>query len=107
MIMISDRQELIDVFFEMIRNLNRTAIDVSSVKSFFTVVSMSRVLTPPTVEFMTVLKTYRTGLFNEFKRSLDPSSSMSFLANVNMDVGEALVSLGITDLEDLRRSVKG
>jgi hypothetical protein len=97
--MISDRQKLIDVFFEMIRNLNRTAID--------SIVSKSPMLTPPTVEFMTVLRTYRTGLFNEFKRSLVPSSSMWFLANVNMDVGQALVSLGITDAEHLRRSVKG
>jgi hypothetical protein len=105
--MISDRQKLIDVFFEMIRNLNRTAIDSSAVKSFFTIVSKSPMLTPPTVEFMTVLRTYRTGLFNEFKRSLVPSSSMWFLANVNMDVGQALVSLGITDAEHLRRSVKG
>jgi hypothetical protein len=105
--MISDKQELIDVFFEMIRNLNRTANDLSAVNSFFTIVSKSPMLTPPTVEFMTVLRTYRAALFNQYKLSLVPSSSMWFLANVNMDVGEALVSLGITDIEHLKQSVKG
>ncbi|TXK85807.1 hypothetical protein [Paenibacillus sp. N3.4] len=105
--MILTREDLIDHFFAMIRKFDRTGIDLFEVKSFFNKVSEVRLFTPPTVEFMTVLKTYRSILFHEFKRSLVPSTSMWFIANVSMDVGEALVSLGITDVDHLERCVKG
>jgi hypothetical protein len=105
--MISTKEELIDNFFEMIRKLNHTGADISEVKSFFGKVSEIRIFTPPTVEFMAVIKTYRNVLFHEFRRSLVPSTSMWFIANVNIDVGVALLNLGITNLEDLERCIKG
>jgi hypothetical protein len=105
--LILNKQELIDNFFEMIRKLNRSRADILEVKSFFGTIPEIRVFTPPTVEFMAVLKTYRTMLFHEFRRSLVPSTSMWFIANVNMNVGDALLTLGITNLEDLERCIKG
>lgn len=102
-----DRQELINKFFAMIRRLNRTGSDIIEVRDFFWLVSEIRNFVPPTVEFMTVLKVYRPVLFHEFKTSLVPNSSMSLLANVNTDVGEALISLGITDEDQLLRVIKG
>ncbi|NEW08964.1 hypothetical protein GK047_23500 [Paenibacillus sp. SYP-B3998] len=91
----------------MIRKLDRTGIDIHEVKTFFGIVSGIRTFTPPTVEFMSVLKTYRTALFSEYKRSLIPSTSMWFISNVTMDVGDALVSLGIRDVEHLEQCIKG
>lgn len=98
---------MIDEFFAMIRRLNRTGIDILEIKKFFGLISEIRHIVPPTVEFMTVLKVYRPVLFHEFRRSLVPSTGMWFLANVNMDVGHALINLGITDEVQLRILIKG
>jgi hypothetical protein len=105
--MILDRQDIINKFFAMIRRLNRTNNDILEVRDFFWTVSEIRSFTPPTVELMTVLKTYRPVLFHEFKSSLIPHSSMSLLANVHIDVGQALINLGITDEEQLFAYIKG
>ncbi|WNR45181.1 hypothetical protein [Paenibacillus roseipurpureus] len=102
-----DRQTLVDEFFAMIRRLNRTGSDIINVREFFWRSSESRGFVPPTVEFMTVLKTYNAVLFHEFRKSLVPNTSMHILANVHMEAGEALISLGITSLEELELAVKG
>lgn len=102
-----DRQVLIDEFFAMIRKLNRTGSDIMHVREFFWKSSEIRKFIPPTVEFMTVLKTYNAVLFHEFRKSLVPQTSMHILANVHMEAGEALISLGITSLEQLELAVKG
>jgi hypothetical protein len=105
--MVFTKQSLIVEFFTVIRKLNRTGTDILEIRSFFNIVSGIRDFVPNTVEFMAVLKTYRPALFHEFKRSLVQSTSMWFLANVNMDVGQALLSLGITDEEQLQHLIKG
>lgn len=102
-----ERQALVDEFFAMIRKLNRTGADIIHVRDFFWKSSEMRAFVPPTVEFMTVLKTYNAVLFHEFRKSLVPNTSMNILANVHMDAGEALISLGITSLEQLEMAVKG
>ncbi|MDD9272206.1 hypothetical protein ACFPES_34830 [Paenibacillus sp. GCM10023248] len=102
-----ERQALIDEFFVMIRKLNRTGADIIHVREFFWKASEIRGFIPPTVEFMTVLKAYNAVLFHEFRKSLVPNTSMHILANVNMEAGEALISLGITSLEQLQLAVKG
>ncbi|MNI03842.1 hypothetical protein D3C73_567530 [compost metagenome] len=102
-----DRNDIIVQFFAMIRRLNRTGSDILEVRDFFWLVSEIRAFTPPTVEFMTVLKTYRPVLYHEFKTSLVPNSSMCLLANVHIDVGMALINLGITDEEQLYACIKG
>ncbi|NOV04669.1 hypothetical protein [Paenibacillus planticolens] len=102
-----ERKALIDEFFAMIRKLNRTGADIIHVRDFFWKSSEMRSFVPPTVEFMTVLKTYNAVLFHEFRKSLVPNTSMNILANVHMEAGEALVSLGITSLEQLELAVKG
>lgn len=103
----TDRQVLVDEFFAMIRKLNRTGSDIMHVREFFWRSSEIRGFVPPNVEFMTVLKTYNAVLFHEFRKSLVPHTSMHILANVHMEAGDALVSLGITTLEDLELAVKG
>ncbi|SDO90288.1 hypothetical protein SAMN04487897_12654 [Paenibacillus sp. yr247] len=103
----ADKQLLIDEFFVMIRKLNRTGADIMHVREFFWKSSENRAFIPPTVEFMTVLKTYNAVLFHEFRKSLVPNTSMHILANVHMEAGEALISLGITTLEQLQLAVKG
>ncbi|UJF32590.1 hypothetical protein [Paenibacillus hexagrammi] len=105
--MSAGRQELIDEFFEMIRKLNRTGADILHVRDFFWKASEIRTFVPPTVEFMTVLKHYNAVLFHEFKSSLVPNSSMSLLASLHMEPGEALINLGITSVEELELAVKG
>ncbi|WP_173193986.1 hypothetical protein [Paenibacillus alginolyticus] len=105
--MVFNKEELINDFFKMIRNFDGTRIDILEIRKYFGLISEIRNITPPTVEFMTVLKAYRPILFHEFRKSLVPSTAMWFLANVNMAVGDALVSLGITDVEHLQRLVKG
>ncbi|TBL75630.1 hypothetical protein [Paenibacillus thalictri] len=102
-----DRQQLIDEFFEMIRKLNKTGTDIMLVRDFFWKVSEIRHFVPPTVEFLTVLRTYKPLLFHEFKSSLVPNSSISLLASVHMEAGQSLINLGITDLEKLQQAVKG
>jgi hypothetical protein len=102
-----NREELIDDFFTMVRKLHGAGTDIQEIKSFFGLVSGIRDFVPSTVEFMAVLKTYRPVLYREFKRSLVPNTSMWFIANVNMDVGQALLSLGITDEQQLERLIKG
>lgn len=102
-----ERQALVDDFFAMIRKLNRTGADIIHVRDFFWKASEVRGFIPPTVEFMTVLKTYNAVLFHQFRKSLVPNTSMHILANVNMEAGEALISLGITSLEELQLAVKG
>jgi hypothetical protein len=102
-----DKQVLIDEFFAMIRKLNRTGSDIIHVREFFWKSSEIRDFIPPTVEFMTVLKTYNAVLFHGFRKSLVPNTSMHILANVHMEAGEALISLGITSLEELQLAVKG
>ncbi|NQX71091.1 hypothetical protein HQN90_33720 [Paenibacillus alba] len=102
-----DRQALIDEFFVMVRKLNRTGSDIMHVREFFWGASEIRAFVPPTVEFMTVLRTYNAVLFHEFRKSLVPNTSMHILANVHMEAGEALISLGITSLEELQMAVKG
>ncbi|NOU75860.1 hypothetical protein GC098_31665 [Paenibacillus sp. LMG 31458] len=102
-----DKQILIDEFFTMIRKLTRTGADIMLVRDFFWKASEIRSFIPPTVEFMTVLKTYNAVLFHEFRKSLVPNTSMHMLANVHMEAGEALISLGITSLEQLQLAVKG
>ncbi|MBP1966904.1 hypothetical protein [Paenibacillus aceris] len=101
------RQALVDEFFAMIRKLNRTGADIIHVRDFFWKSSEMRGFVPPNVEFMTVLKTYNAVLFHEFRKSLVPNTSMNILANVHMEAGEALISLGITSLEQLEMAVKG
>ncbi|MBP1990342.1 hypothetical protein [Paenibacillus eucommiae] len=101
------RPELVDQYFSMIRKLNQTQIDIMEIKAFFASVAEIKTFTPPTVEFMAVLKIYRPGLFHEFRKSLVPSTSMWFLANVSIDVGQAILSLGIHNEEQLQRMVKG
>ncbi|TXK80987.1 hypothetical protein [Paenibacillus sp. N3.4] len=105
--MSADRQAVIDEFFGMIRKLNRTGSDIMHVRDFFWKVSSIRAFVPPTVEFMCVLKTYNAVLFHEFKKSLVPNTSMHLLAGVHMEAGDALMSLGITSLEQLEKAVKG
>ncbi|MFD0698268.1 hypothetical protein ACFQZT_29770 [Paenibacillus sp. GCM10027628] len=105
--MSSQRQELIDSFFEMIRSLNRTGADIIRVRDFFWKVSEIRAFVPPTVEFMAVLKTYNAVLFHEFRSSLVPNSSMHLLASVRMEAGDALINLGITTIEQLEIAIKG
>lgn len=102
-----NRQELTDDFFAMIRKLNRTGNDILLVRDFFWKVSEIRSFTPPTVEFLNVLRSYNPTLFHEFKSSLVPNSSMSWLSTVHMDAGEALQSLGIRDVVHLMQSIKG
>lgn len=102
-----ERQALIDDFFVMIRKLNKTGADIIHVRDFFWRSSGKRGFVTPTVEFMTVLKTYNIVLFHEFRKSLVPNTSMHILANVHMEAGEALISLGITSLEQLQLAVKG
>ncbi|MDF2648963.1 MAG: hypothetical protein K0Q73_4768 [Paenibacillus sp.] len=102
-----DKQILIDEFFAMIRKLTRTGADIMLVRDFFWKASEIRSFIPPTVEFMTVLKTYNAVLFHEFRKSLVPNTSMHMLANVHMEAGEALISLGITSLEQLQLAIKG
>lgn len=102
-----ERQALIDDFFVMIRKLNKTGADIIHVRDFFWKSSGKRGFVTPTVEFMTVLKTYNVVLFHEFRKSLVPNTSMHILANVHMEAGEALISLGITSLEQLQLAVKG
>jgi hypothetical protein len=105
---ISNRDELVDEFFSMIRDLNGTAADAAKIRDFFVLVSEARGgFVPPTIEFMTVLKTYRPSLFIKFRKSLIPSTSMWNLANIHLDVGQALVNLEITSEEQLYRLVKG
>jgi hypothetical protein len=101
------RIELIDEFFAMIRRLNRTGTDIMQVRDFFWKASEVREFVPPTVEFMAVLKTYNAVLFHEFRKSLVPNSSMHLLASVHMEAGEALISLGITSIEQLEVAIKG
>ncbi|MNI03840.1 hypothetical protein D3C73_567510 [compost metagenome] len=101
------KNELNDEFFAMIRKLDRSTLDIMEIKSFFNKVSEIRAFVPSTAEFMSVLKTYRPTLFRLFKKTLVPNTSMWFIANVNMDVGEALLSLGITDVDHLERCIKG
>lgn len=103
----ADRQALVDEFFAMIRKLNRTGSDIMHVREFFWRSSEIRAFVPPTVEFMTVLRTYNGVLYHEFRKSLVPHTSMHILANVHMEAGEALISLGITSLEELELAVKG
>ncbi|MBD0383646.1 hypothetical protein [Paenibacillus sedimenti] len=105
--MSAHRQDLIDDFFEMIRSLNRTGMDIIRVRDFFWRASEIRTFIPPTVEFMSVLKTYNAVLFHEFRTSLVPNSSMHLLASVHMEAGDALISLGITTIEELEVAVKG
>lgn len=102
-----ERQALIDDFFAMIRKLNKTGADIIHVRDFFWKSSGMRGFVTPTVEFMTVLKTYNVVLFHEFRKSLVPNTSMHILASVHMEAGEALISLGITNLEQLQLAVKG
>ncbi|NEW09224.1 hypothetical protein GK047_24940 [Paenibacillus sp. SYP-B3998] len=102
-----ERKELIDEFFAMIRRLNRTGTDIIQVRDFFWEVSAIRNIVPPTVEFMSVLRTYNAVLFHEFKKSLVPNTSMHLLAGVYMEAGEALISLGITSVEELQLAIKG
>jgi hypothetical protein len=104
---ISNRNELVDEFFSMIRDLNGTAADAAKIRDFFVLVSEARGFVPPTIEFMAVLKTYRPILFIKFRKSLIPSTSMWNLANIHIDVGQALVNLEITSEEQLYRLVKG
>ncbi|OCT14807.1 hypothetical protein A8709_11600 [Paenibacillus pectinilyticus] len=103
----ADRQALVDEFFAMIRKLNRTGSDIMYVRDFFWRSSETRGFVTPTVEFLTVLKTYNAVLFHEFRKSLVPNTSMHILANVHMEAGDALISLGITNLEELELAVKG
>ncbi|GFZ78175.1 hypothetical protein GCM10008018_24530 [Paenibacillus marchantiophytorum] len=102
-----DRQALIDDFFAMVRKLNRTGSDIMHVREFFWRSSEIRAFIPPTVEFMTVLRTYNAVVFHEFRKSLVPNTSMHILASCHMEAGEALISLGITSLEELQLAVKG
>jgi hypothetical protein len=102
-----DRKALIDKYFAMIRKLNHSNNDILEVRKFFEGLSEVRSYVPPTVEFMTVLKTYRPKLFHEFKTSLIPNSRMHMLAGTTFDIGKALISLGITDKEQLQKAVKG
>jgi hypothetical protein len=102
-----DRNELVDEFFSMIRELNGTTADGLKIRDFFRLVSEVRDFIPPTIEFMTVLKTYRPVLFIKFRKSLIPRTRMWYLANIHFDVGQALVNLEITSEEQLHRLVKG
>jgi hypothetical protein len=102
-----NRNELVDEFFSMIRELNGTAADGLKIRDFFGLVSEVRDFVPPTVEFMAVLKTYRPVLFIKFRRSLIPRTRMWYLANVHFEAGQALVNLEITSEEQLYRLVKG
>jgi hypothetical protein len=102
-----DRKALIDKFFAMIRKLNHSNNDILEVRKFFESLSEVRSYIPPTVEFMTVLKTYRPKLYHEFKTSLIPNSRMHMLASTSFDIGKALLNLGITDKEQLQKAVKG
>jgi hypothetical protein len=104
---VTDREELTEKFFAMLSRLNRQGTDILEVRDFFWTASKVRTFVPQTVEFLTVLKAYRTPLFYEFKSSLVPNSSMKMLSNVEMDVGQALINLGIRDVEQLRRLIKG
>jgi hypothetical protein len=105
--MSSDKQKLINQFFFMTRNLKRTANDIIEIRNFFYSVSEITKYTPPTVEFMAVLKVYRPVLFHEFRKSLVPNTSMWFLASVNMNSGDALINLGVTNDEQLQQLIKG
>jgi hypothetical protein len=104
---VANRNELVDEFFSMIRELNGTAVDGLKIRDFFGLVSEVREFVPPTIEFMAVLKTYRPILFLKFRKSLIPRTSMWFLANIHFEVGQALVNLEITSEEQLHRLVKG
>lgn len=104
-----ERQALIDKFFQIIRKLsrNRTTIDIVEVMNFFNLISETANFTPPTVEFMTILKNYRPLLYQEYKLSLIPKTRMHSLAYTEFDLGQAIINLGITDVHQLRRMVKG
>jgi hypothetical protein len=102
-----DRNELVEAFFSMIRDLNGTPADSLLIRDFFGLLSEIKVFVPPTVEFMAVLKTYRPILFYKFRKSLIPRTSMWYLSHVNIDVGQALLNLEITSEEQLYRLVKG
>ncbi|MFC5449702.1 hypothetical protein [Paenibacillus aestuarii] len=91
----------------MIRGLKRTGLDIIHVRDFFWRVSEIRTFIPPTVEFMSVMKTYNPVLFHEFKSSLVPNSSMHLLAGLYMEPGQALISLGIESVEQLETAIKG
>jgi hypothetical protein len=105
--MVPNRNELVDKFFSMIRELNGTAVDSLKIRDFFGLVSEVRDFVPPTIEFMTVLKAYRPILFIKFRKSLIPRTRMWYLASIHFDVGQALVNLEITSEEQLHRLVKG
>jgi hypothetical protein len=102
-----NRNELVEEFFSMIRELNGTPADGLKIRDFFGLVSEVRDFVPPTIEFMAVLKTYRPILFIKFRKSLIPRTRMWYLANIHFDVGQALVNLEITSEEQLYRLVKG
>ncbi|KIL41492.1 hypothetical protein SD70_06300 [Gordoniibacillus kamchatkensis] len=102
-----DRHALIAKFFAVLRNLNHSKDDILEVRKFFELLSEVRTYVPPTVEFMTVLKTYRPKLFQEFKTSLIPNSRMQMLATINFHIGQALINLGITDQAQLQQAIKG
>ena len=102
-----NKDELVDEFFSMIRQLNGATTDSLKIRDFFGLVSEVREFIPPTIEFMAVLKTYRPVLFYKFRKSLISRTSMWFLANIQFDVGQALINLGITSEEQLYRLVKG
>jgi hypothetical protein len=102
-----DNQDLNRQFFAMIRNLKGWGNDIIEVRKFFEIVSGIKGYTPPTVEYMTILKNYKPLLFYEFKNSLVPNTSMHMLAIVHFNLGEAIISLGITSEDELRNALKG
>lgn len=93
------RQELISRFCYLLRNTTDDRKDANKVIDFLFVCLHFKESTPPTTEFITILKKQKPILFYRVKQSVSPTSPIYLLLQLQMDYDQALERLGLTQKE--------
>lgn len=96
----SDHQYLIDDFLHLLKTVPDNRNGIYQVMDFFAIVLRHKKSTPPSTEFVTLLKWRKPILFQHLKKAISPTSTLQYLLQLDMDEQLALKRLGLKE-EDL------